>query len=166
MIKDIRKLSKEELTEWLKLEAGVNHQSWFGTGLKLGGIELQQVPEEYIELLWLLKNLNAKKYLNIGVGKGGSFMVETYIQERLENSVAVDNSSYGAKEQTSSIIEKIKWLNEQVNTKIEFHDKNSVEFLRNCKEIFDVIFIDGNHSYEGVKGITKTHYPYYEKTGS
>ena len=151
MIKDIRKLSKEELHKWLIEEAGVNHPTWFGTGLKQGGIELQQVPEEYIELLWFLKNLNAKNYLNVGVGKGGSFMVETLIQENLTKSIAVDNSSYWQGNQRSSIMEKLEWLDAQVDIDIEFHDMDSSLFLKNCKDKFDAIFIDGDHTYDGVK---------------
>jgi len=154
MIKDIRKLNKIELKDWLSFEAGVNNASWFGSGLKVGGIELQQVPEEYAELLMLLKKIKAKKYLSIGIGNGGSFLVETYIQqETLEKSVAVDNSSYWGINQRKSILEKKKWLESKLKDtlSVEFNDSDSVEFLQKCEETFDAIFIDGDHSYAGVK---------------
>lgn len=151
MIPNIKEYNKEQLLNWLKNEAGVNHPSWFGEGLFFGGIELQQIPEEYIELLWFLKNSNFTDYLNIGIGKGGSFLVETYIQNNLKKSVAVDNSSYWQQHQRESIEEKIEWLKNNTSIFIEFHDTDSGSYLRNCQDKFDIIFIDGDHSYDGVK---------------
>lgn len=152
MITDIRKFTKEELLYWLRNEAGVNHGEWFGPGLKQGNLEIQQVPEEYVQYLWFLKNGNFKNYLNIGIGKGGSFLAETYIQRSLQLSVAIDNSSYWLNDQRQSIIEKIEWLKNNVNFRIEFYDTDSVSWLKNNSfRKFDVIFIDGDHSYEGVK---------------
>jgi hypothetical protein len=150
-IPDIRSFDKFGLYRWLREEAGVNHDSWFGTGLKVGGIELQQVPEEYVELLSFLKNFGAKKYLSVGIGKGGSFMVETYIQEGLEKAIAVDNSSYWNDDQRYGILGKIAWLERNAGCEVQFHDMDSVTFLSRCQEKFDAIFIDADHSYEGVK---------------
>jgi hypothetical protein len=110
MINNIKNLNKEELLHWLRNEAGVNHSSWFGENLFVGGLEIQQIPEEYINYLWFLKNNKFKNYLNVGIGKGGSFLIETFIQENLESSIAIDNSSYWHQNQKQSITEKIDWL--------------------------------------------------------
>lgn len=153
MISDIKLLDKSDLLNWLRNEAGVNHGSWFGENLKMGNLEIQQVPEEYIEYLWFLKNSNFKTYLNIGIGKGGSFLIETFIQPHLELSIAVDNSSYWKDNQRNSILEKIDWLQSNVNTKVEFYDSDSVTWLKkNQERKFDAIFIDGDHTYDGLKG--------------
>jgi predicted O-methyltransferase YrrM len=152
MIPNIRNFTKDELLNWLRTEAGVNHPTWFGTNLKQGNLEIQQVPEEYIEYLWFLKNANIKKYLNIGVGKGGSFMLETYIQPNLELSVAVDNSSYWHTDQTLAILDKISWIQSNSNCVVEFYDSDSVKWLKSNWHLkFDAIFIDGDHSYDGLK---------------
>jgi len=166
MIKDINLLDKSELLNWLRNDAGVNHNSWFGNNLKMGNLEIQQVPEEYVEYLWFLKNANFKTYLNIGIGKGGSFLIETFIQPNLELSIAVDNSSYWAGDQRSSILQKIDWLQSNVKTKVEFYDSNSVEWLKNNRDKrFDAIFIDGDHSYDGLKGDLNNALPLLNDNG-
>jgi len=166
MIKDIKLLDKSELLDWLRNEAGVNHYSYFGDNLKMGNLEIQQVPEEYIGYLWFLKNSNFKTYLNIGIGRGGSFLIETFIQSNLELSVAIDNSSYWAGDQKNSIVEKINWLQSNVNTKVEFHDSDSVGWLKNNQDKkFDTIFIDGDHSYDGVKGDFENSIPLLNDDG-
>jgi predicted O-methyltransferase YrrM len=151
MIPNIRNFEKEKLLDWIKYDAGLNHDSWFGVGYKVGGIELQQVPQEYVELLWFLKNQKAETYLNVGIGKGGSFMTEVFIQENLKRAVAVDNASYWGSDQQQAIERNLTWLKENTTAEVEFHNCNSVYYLTTCKEKFDIIFIDGDHSYEGVK---------------
>lgn len=161
----IKNLNKEDLLHWLRNEAGVNHSSWFGEDLFVGGLEIQQIPEEYINYLWFLKNNKFKNYLNIGIGKGGSFLIETFIQENLESSTAVDNSSYWHQGQKQSIIEKIEWLQNNTPTQVEFYDVDSKEWLKECNKKFDIIFIDGDHSYEGVKEDYINSLPLLENNG-
>ena len=151
MIPNIRVFKKEELLNWLKYEAGVNHDSWFGIGNKVGGIELQQVPVEYVELLLFLKNQKAETYLNIGVGKGGSFITEVYIQETLKKAVAIDNASYYGLDQQLAIDENLIWLKKNTTAEVEFNNIDSFEYLTNCKEKFDIIFIDGLHEFDQVR---------------
>ena len=94
MIEKIKSFNKPELYNWLKTEAGVNDKEYFFAEFE-GGLELHQVPEEYVEYLTFIKNKNFISYMNIGIGNGGSFIIESYIQPNLKRAVAVDNTSYG-----------------------------------------------------------------------
>ena len=42
-------------------------------------------------------------------------------------------------------------MKKNTTAEVEFNNIDSFEYLTNCKEKFDIIFIDGDHSYEGVK---------------
>jgi hypothetical protein len=149
MIEKIKNFSQEEIYKWLKTEAGVNNGQHFGA--HEGGLELQQIPEEYCQYLNFLKSNNFESYMNIGIGNAGSFMVETYIQPNLKRSVAVDNTSYGRFTNMDHIKQRINWLKENTEISIEFFNMNSKVYFDNQDEKFDIIFIDGDHEYEGVK---------------
>lgn len=148
MIPDLKNISKADLFRWLKEEAGVNNGEYFSA--KEGGLELQQIPEEYVEYLWILKTGRFKSYLNIGIGNGGSFLLETLIQPELEISYAVDNLSYGTHTNRVKVSEVFDILELETSSDVRFWEQNSSEFFKHNTLTFDVIFIDGDHSYEGV----------------
>tara|TARA_R110002020_G_scaffold405888_4_gene615906 strand:- start:994 stop:1638 length:645 start_codon:yes stop_codon:yes gene_type:complete len=172
MLPKLQNFDKKELIEWLTYKAGSNNAQHF-IGIETNNVycqlELQQVPREYAELLMYLKNCGAKSYLNIGIGNGGSFIIESYIQPELELSIAVDNTSYGELSSLSRIVERIKWLRKNIKAKVIFYNMDSELFLRYNKRynyMFDVIFIDGDHSYKGVKNDFEMAMPFLNKGGS
>ena len=137
-----------EIVDWLKNEAGVSDKNYFKANFQ-GGLELQQVPEEYAQLLVFFRESKIKKYMEIGIGNGGSFLVNTCaLKDSLIKAIAVDNLSYS---QTKEGLEKRFNTAKHFGVNLEFFNSDSVLFLKNCKEKFDCIFIDGDHSYQGVK---------------
>lgn len=154
MIKEeVYTYTKSQLIDWLRYEAGSSNPDYFKSKLK-GGLKLQQVPEEYAELLLLLKGFNPKTYLELGIGNGGSFAVGCFFMKgSLKYAKAVDNLAYknlGIGQSEGEILEFIGQIDvPQVSFSNSTTD-NYFETLEPCEK-FDVIFIDADHSYEGVK---------------
>lgn len=146
---EIKTFNKDQLHTWLKETAGVNNEMYFEAFE--GNLQLQQLPDEYVNYLWFLKHANCDAYLNIGIGNGGSFLTEVVIQTNLKRAVAVDNTSYGSHTNLSLINQRIEWLIDNTDIDVSFYNMDSAEFFRFHSEKFDVIFIDGDHSYTGVK---------------
>ena len=82
-------------------------------------------------------------------------MLETFIQKSLIKSVAVDNTSYGKLSSLPRVEQRIQWLKKNVKADVKFYNIDSALYFKYnkgfYKDTFDVIFIDGDHSYEGVK---------------
>ena len=57
---------REELINFISEEAGVNDTNYFN-GKLLGNLRLQQIPEEYSQLLIFFKNNKIKNYLEIEI---------------------------------------------------------------------------------------------------
>lgn len=146
---------KSELINWLRYEAGSSNPDYFHAETK-GGWKLQQVPEEYAELLLFFRNSKISFYLELGLGNGGSFALNTlYLSEKLKYAVGVDNLSYGYmigqnEFEIQSYINKINLKTAQINFK-KLSTDQYFERIKTSIISFDAIFIDADHSYNGVK---------------
>ena len=86
--------SEDELIDFISTEAGVNDTNYFNAKF-LGNLRLQQIPEEYSQLLTFFKNSNIKNYLELGVALGGSFFLNSiFLQKSLVKSHCVDSLAY------------------------------------------------------------------------
>jgi hypothetical protein len=117
--------------------------NYFGGGL---GLKIWQYPNQFSKYLALLSQFKGSinSYLEIGCRNGGTFALTCEYLSPLKNAVAVDiiDESETVKEyrkQTEFV--SYKKINSQSQEFLEFINQN----------FFDLIFIDGDHSYSGVK---------------
>lgn len=151
----IPKLSNQKIQNWLQTEAGSQDPSTFFGSLK-GNLNLQQIPHEYVNLLDFLRNRDIKSYLELGVGNGGSFFTNSlFIGDKCNKFHAVDNISYANTsilQTESKIISKVNLLKNLFEHKnIKFFNSTTDEFFIKNRDTYDCIFIDADHSYEGVR---------------
>ena len=140
--------NEEELIDWIRNVVGSNNKDHFKTNV-IDNLEVQQVPEEYSKLLLFLKEVNAESYLEVGVGKGGSFLLNTLIQKNLKVSHAVDLCTYHLN-QDVDINNKIEYLRKNTNLDVNFFNMSSDDFYSSNTNKYDIIFVDADHSYRGV----------------
>lgn len=148
-------MSDERLLKFLDEEVGVSEPTYFQAKFK-GNLEVQQIPVEYIKLLKFFKSTNIENYLELGVANGGSFYINSIFMQKTTKIVhCVDCLAYKDAPHVRQTYDKIN--NKVLKLKEFFPDKNIVffnnttdEFFENNKQKYDCIFIDADHSYEGV----------------
>lgn len=153
-----KQLTQGELCELLRYELGSSNPDYF-LAVKKGGLRLQQVPEEYSGLLMMMQEeIKPTSYCELGIGNGGSWLVMTHFVKSITKSVAVDNLIYGNLiNQKIEDIEEIErfFVLQGMKRKIEatFYQKTTEQFFNywGQDDKFDVVFIDADHSYAGVK---------------
>ncbi|HLG90823.1 MAG TPA: class I SAM-dependent methyltransferase [Candidatus Saccharimonadales bacterium] len=124
---------------------------------------IQQVPEEISALLHeLAKADHYSNFMEIGSAAGGtSRLFNDFFHFR--NMVVLDNNAYNQK---AVRIRKQQLAGLPV---MEFNgDSQSVEannFVRDLNIEFDILFIDGDHSYNGVRNDYYNHLEFVKKGG-
>jgi hypothetical protein len=139
----------DQLVHWLRHEAGSSIPEYFSCA-KQGLLDLQQVPEEYARLLLYFKTAIIKTYLELGVGCGGSFLLNSFFnKDSLIKAHCVDNCAYG--QPAPAIQGKIDFLKTLIPAvDVQWHKSNTATYFNEHTELFDCIFIDADHTYEGV----------------
>lgn len=140
----------DELSDIISNDIGSCSNEYFGTK-KYNVLGVQQNPKEYSNFLKWLSNQNINSYLEIGVGNGMSFFLNTYFIRRNIKCDAVDNTSYYNDAQKQNISNIVKYINDNCNKISTFYDMSSSQFFNNNTNKYDCIFIDGDHSYNGIK---------------
>ena len=110
-----------------------------------GGLLIWQYPNQFSKYLILLKDQNIQSYIEIGCRWGGTFVLTTEYLKMFNNvtkSVAIDIID-------SPVLNYCVLQDETEFIKINSQSEYFRNYISNNK--FDLIFIDGDHTYNGVK---------------
>jgi hypothetical protein len=109
-----------------------------------GGLRIWQYPNQFSKYLCLLQQYPISSYIEIGCRWGGTFVLTTEYLKRfnqITESVAVDIIDSPVQE----------YCAQQPETRFLKMNSQSEEFKNYIQQKkFDIIFIDGDHSYQGV----------------
>jgi cephalosporin hydroxylase len=110
-----------------------------------GGLLIWQYPNQFSKYLSLLRTQKINSYIEIGCRWGGTFVLTTeYLKmfNSLNKSVAVDIID-------SPVVNYCTSNNETQFIKTNSQSSEFINYINN--NYFDLILIDGDHSYNGVK---------------
>lgn len=148
VIKNLPNYTEEQLRDWFQNVAGTNNHALFGNS-HTGSLMLQQIPSEYAPFLKWLQKQNIESYLSIGIGNGGSFLIECLmLRDTLKKAQAIDLLTYGQTLEEIQSVHSFLKTHSTADIKIDFG--TSEGFLISHKDHYDCVFIDGDHSYKGV----------------
>ena len=144
----------KEILEFV-LDAGSNHLYVFG-GKFQGGYELQQDPEEITQFLHEFQKTKIENFIEIGVAAGGNTRVlcdfldikNIYTIDLNEHPSINDRSNPGARDKNFSSLKNHGTLN---NFYGDSHSIEAFAWLEKHKVQFDMAFIDGDHTFDGIK---------------
>jgi hypothetical protein len=133
---------------------GSNHTGFFG-GSHKGGYELQQVPSECAALIYDLQKYKINNYLEVGVCSGGLTRLMCDVLD-IENIFLMDLqiTPYPHCIDLPEVYDKNMKGMRRRGFISQFwgdsHSKGAYEWLARQNTVFDYIFIDGDHAYDGV----------------
>lgn len=141
------------------LAAGSDNLRVFG-GDYCGGCYLQQSPMEFAGLIEFLMDKDVSNYLEIGAASGGcTFLMDKFLD--LENIYIIDDNNHHRSVVRGEVLKDVgyeEWIGNS-------HDKEAIAEVGDSGHIFDLVMIDGDHSYQGVKMDTLDYMPYVREGG-
>lgn len=124
-------------------EAGSDNLGYFG-GKYEGGYHVQQVPEELAELVMFLQGRPYPKMLEIGSAAGGFARLMRELLA-IGDIYIVDNNGHHKHHLRPAILKQVtEWVGDS-------HSPECAEQLKAWNQRFDLVHIDGDHIYDGVR---------------
>lgn len=137
--------------------SGSDNLSVFG-GEYEGGINIQQIPDEIAPCIKYLLDFEIKSYLEIGVAAGGTaFVFNHYFHPEI---VLIDDNKHHKAALRPKVMDKI--IRHEI---IRKSGDNAAIAAAQELSPYDLILIDGDHSYQGVNADVKNYLPMLNKEG-
>jgi len=167
-------LNRQKIINQLKNFYSENPEEIFNfiSSFQGGAFQPAQIKEEFLELLKIFQKQNPKYILEIGTANGGSLFCFCKLAREDATIISIDlpGGKFGGSYPEWRIPIYKAFAKE--NQKLYLLRKNShkEETLEEVKEILngnqlDFLFIDGDHSYEGVKKDFEMYSPLVKKGG-
>ena len=130
-------------------ESGAESVAYFGNGYTHeGGLYLQQNPDEFAALIFLLREHGPHHtFLEIGSASGGACLF-LYREVGFVSTISIDDHRHRRAYAQAAHFSQIPNLQQFIG---DSHSDEAFRFLQqNLEGKVDVVFIDGDHTYNGV----------------
>jgi predicted O-methyltransferase YrrM len=155
---EVASLGRLEDIEQFIIDAGSDSLAVFG-GTYEGGVHVQQIPDEFAAMVFdlILSGRAITDYLEIGAAAGGTtYIINHYFRPR--RIVVIDDNLHCKANLRQGILEGVERREIIGNS----HDQSVID---QAAGEYDLIIIDGEHSYSGAMADVNNYLPFLNECG-